>query len=431
MILSVGASYRTGSVELLERLAVDDPQLPSALKQLHDEDTVDEVLLLSTCNRVEVYASVSGRTAIPVLADWFLDRIGPLARRAHGTLRVRHQDAAVEHLLTVACGLNSMALGEEHVTAQLRHAFQRAREVGTVGPVLGELVETALRTSKKARTQTALKGARRSLVHAGLELAEKQLNGLRGRPALIVGAGTMGVLAGRLLAEAGAGPIAVASRTEASAQRVATAVGGGQVVPIDDLHSPLAAADVVVTATAAPGFVITRDRMRAARGAGDRPLFALDLAIPRDIDPGCRAVPGVTVADIADLGRHLSEDGAPPGVTEAREIVLSEVQRFVTRRQESTISPLITTLHERARADVEVELAHLHRRFPAFAPEAQRATAAAVNRIISRVLHRPTLRVKELAAMPDGRPYLEALYRIFDLEPQATTDEFTTRTLNP
>src|SRR5688500_7192577 len=300
-LLAVGVSHQTAPVALLEQFAMGPDERVKVLHELVEGDHVSEALVLATCNRIEVFAEVER------FHGGVTDVSRVLARQAGATVEelspyvtVHYEDQAVAHLFTVAAGLDSMVVGETQVLGQLRAAYALAREEGTVGRALHPVAQRALRVGKRVHTETGIDRAGASLVSVALARAEERIGSLAGRPVLVVGAGSMGALAATTLARRDA-QVVVSSRTEASAARLADTVGG-RASPLADLPAELAAADVLVTCTGATGLVVGTDVVAGAMsGRKGRPLVVVDLALPRDVDPGVAALPGVHVIDLALL----------------------------------------------------------------------------------------------------------------------------------
>ena len=414
-IIHVGMTHRTIPSELLERLLVPVQEIPVLLNELYGKPQVREVLALSTCNRIEVYVESTAPVAAlrTAVAAAFGPRAG-LPGEAVEPLLVTSTDAlAVEHLFSVMCGLDSMAVGEDQIVAQFRTAVRLATTGLTIGPVLTRLADAALRTSKRARTQTRIGRWGISLAQAGLTIGRDHLGGLAGRSAVLIGAGTVGSLVARSLRGDGVDRIVVISRTDANARRLAESVAG-EAAPFTALPAALSAADIVVTAIGAPKPVLTADHLGPVR---DRPLFVLDLGMPRDVDPACRDVSGVRVVDIEALGRHLAARQLPDDVGQVRVVVAEETAAFMARHRQSAAVPFIGALRTHAQQVVDIELLQLHDRFPGLDDRLRAETAAVVRRVVSKLLHGPTVRAKELSAAPDGTVYIEALSRLFDLNP--------------
>jgi glutamyl-tRNA reductase len=423
-IVNVGVSHRYAPAETLEKLAVPLAELGEVLPRLHAVPSVDEVAVLCTCNRVEVYAAASGQAGEVTRAV-----AGLLAARGRLPLgevlpvaRTRVGGAAAEHLFSVACGLDSMAVGEEQIVAQIKAAARVAAAAGTTGPVVTGLIDAALRASKRARTQTTISTEGISLARAGLDIAAEHLGGLAARHAVVLGTGSTGKLAARLLREAGVARLSVASRDAERAAEVAAALRATP-VPASDVPAALASADLLVTATGAAAPVVAAGPVRAARArAGSRPLFVLDLGMPPDVDADVGGLPGVTLVDLTALGRHLADAAVPDQVPQVRAIVAAEAAAYMERRGQTAAAPVIAAMHAQITQLADAELARLQRRLP-YLSEAQRAeTAATVHRILRKVLHRPTVRAKEFSTGPDGPVYLDALRQLFEL----TTDEART-----
>ena len=415
-IVNVGLSHRAAPAEMLEKLSVPAAHQGGVLAWLHAVPAIDEVVILSTCNRVEVYAAAAG-PAEP------LTRIVASILAAHGgipaddvlrTARVHVGGTAAMHLFSVACGLDSMAVGEEQIVAQLKAAARAATEAGTTGPDLTSLIDAALRASKRARTETTISTAGISLARAGLDLAEAHLaGGLAGRHAVVLGTGSMGRLAARLLREAGVARLSVASRQEAKAAEAAAATGGTP-LRAADVPAALGDTDILVTATGAAEPMVLAGLVRAARGRGQS-LFVLDLGMPPDVEPAVGRLPGVTLVDLTALGRHLADRDEPDQVPQVRAIIAAEVAAYTSRQNEAAAAPVIAAMHAQISKLADAELARLYDRLPDLTEKQQAETAATVHRILRKALHRPTVRAKEFSAGPAGPVYLEALRQLFDL----------------
>jgi glutamyl-tRNA reductase len=416
-IVNVGVSHQTAPAEVLEKLAVPSAELGSLLAQLHAVPGIDEVAVLSTCNRVEVYAAASGpagqvtRAVADLMAARGRVRAGEILRLA----RIRVGGAAAEHLFSVACGLDSMAVGEDQIVAQIKDAARAARAAETKGPVISGLIDAALRASKRARTQTTISTEGISLARAGLDLAAGHLGGLAARHAVVLGTGSMGKLAARLLREAGVGRLGVASRSPARAAEVAAAVGG-RPLAASDVSAALADTDILVTATGSAVPVMRAGQLRAAREPADgRPLFVLDLGMPPNVEPAAGRLAGITLVDLTALGRHLAGLDVPGQIPQVRAIVAAETAAYMDRQDQAAAAPVIAAMHAQIRQLAEAELARLHDRLPGLSEQQRAETAATVHRILRKVLHRPTVRAKEFSAGPEGPLYLDALRQLFDL----------------
>ena len=423
-IVNVGVSHRFAPAEILEKLAVPSAELGSVLTRLHTVPSIDEVAVLSTCNRVEVYAAASGpaeqvtRAVASLVAARARLPVGEVLRMA----RIRVGGAAAEHLFSVACGLDSMAIGEEQIVAQIKAAARAAAAAGTTGPAITGLIDAALRASKRARTQTTIGTEGISLARAGLDLAAAHLGGLAGRHAVVLGTGSTGKLAARLLREAGVAQLSVAGRNAAKTAEVAAALRARH-LPASDVPAVLAGADLLITATGAAAPVVAAGPVRAARAqAGGRPLFVLDLGMPPDVDAAVGRLAGVKLVDLTALGQHLADRAVPDQIPQVRAIVAAETAGYMERRDQAAAAPVIAAMHAQIRQFADAELARLQHRLPDLSEEQRAETAATVHRILRKVLHRPTVRAKEFSTGPKGPVYLDALTQLFDL----TTDEVRT-----
>ena len=423
-IVNVGVSHRFAPAEMLEKLTVPSAELGSVLTRLHTVPSVDEVAVLSTCNRVEVYAAASGpaeqvtRAIASLVAARARLPVGEVLRMA----RIRVGGAAAEHLFSVACGLDSMAIGEEQIVAQIKAAARAAATAGTTGPAITGLIDAALRASKRARTQTTIGTEGISLARAGLDLAAAHLGGLAGRHAVVLGTGSTGKLTARLLREAGVAQLSVAGRNAAKTAEVAAALRARH-LPASDVPAVLAGADLLITATGAAAPVVAAGPVRAARAqAGSRPLFVLDLGMPPDVDAAVGRLAGVKLVDLTALGQHLADRAVPDQIPRVRTIVAAETAGYTERRDQAAAAPVIAAMHAQIRQFADAELARLHHRLPDLSEEQRAETAATVHRILRKVLHRPTVRAKEFSTGPKGPVYLDVLTQLFDL----TTDEVRT-----
>jgi glutamyl-tRNA reductase len=416
-IVNVGVSHRIAPAELLEKLAVPSAELGGALAQLHAVPGIDEVVVLSTCNRVEVYTAASrpARQVARVVADHMAARGRVLANEVLRLARVRTGGEAAGHLFSVACGLDSMAVGEDQIVAQIKDAARAARAAGTTGPVITGLTDAALRASKRARTQTTIGTEGISLARAGLDLAAGHLGGLAARRAVVLGTGSMGKLAARLLRQADVGRLGVASGSPARAAEVAAAVRG-RPLAASDVPATLGDTDILITATGSAVPVVRAEQVRAARKtAAGRPLFILDLGMPPNVEPAAGRLADVTLADLTALARHLADLDVPDQIPQVRAIVAAEAAAYMDRQDQAAAAPVIAAMHAQIRQLADAELARLHDRLPGLSEQQRTETAAIVHRILRKVLHLPTVRAKEFSTGPEGPIYLDALRHLFDL----------------
>jgi glutamyl-tRNA reductase len=424
-ILVVGLSHRSAPVELLERAAVAAHEVPKLLDEMLREPHVTEVMLLSTCNRIEVYAVVDAfHGGLSDVSAVLGRHSGLQLHELTEHLYVHFAGSAVQHLFAVAAGLDSMVVGEAQILGQLRTAYAEADEAGTVGRALHELTQQALRVGKRVHARTGIDAAGASVVSEALARAAHALgHDLAGARAVLVGAGSMGALAAAHLRRAGAGEIVVLNRTPERAERLAdTTVRNGtpaRPAPLAELSAELVDADVLVACTGAVGTVVQEQAVAAAVAArGSRPLVVCDLGLPRNVDAAVADLPGVTVVDLAALQRELGPRAHDAAVAAAQEMVADEAQAYLAAQRSAEVTPTVTALRRRASEVVDAELLRLASRLPDLAPEVRDEFSRTVRRVVDKLLHTPTVQVKRLAEGPDGSSYAQALRELFELDPQ-------------
>lgn len=473
-VLAVGLSHRSSPVALLERVALNGDTRRSAVSEMLNAPAVNEVMVVSTCNRTEVYADVdtfhAGVSAITELLSW---HTGVALGELSDHLYVHYEERAVQHLFSVTCGLDSMVVGEGQILGQVRDALKEAQELGSLGRALHDLGQRALRVGKRAHTETHLDHAGADMVTLGLTVAGRHLGlpssprtpapggpaaaggcpagvpaaGLAGEVeaalphpqpltgvrVLILGAGSMSALSANTVARQGASSVVVANRTFERAARLAECLTeaydaiSARAVPLDGVVTSLAEVDLVISCTGAQGLVLTGDAVGSAVAArrARRALTFLDLALPHDIDPAVRALSNVHLVDIENL-RQAAVSGAGEAVGRigavslARDIVEEEVAQFQALRRAEQVAPTVVALRSRAQSVLETEIRRLQGRLPEDLDDKTRGEIHhAMRRVVDKLLHQPTVRVKELAAGPDGRSYEAALRELFDLDPEA------------
>jgi glutamyl-tRNA reductase len=416
-LLAIGLSHRSTPVELLERVVIDTDSIAKLLADLVVAEHVGEALVLSTCNRLEVHAEVGKfHGGVQEVSERLAAHTGVDLETLTEHLYVHYEDRAVQHLFAVAAGLDSMVVGEQQILGQLRAALNLARAEKTVGRSLGSVIDAALRVGKRAHTETDIDRAGRSLVAVGVGLAERTFGDLSGKTAVVVGAGAMSALAATQLRDRGIGTLSIVNRTLAHAQRLAAKVDG-RALAMSDLDGAIQHADVVVSCTGAVGTVVRAD---ALSDRGGRPVFVLDLALPRDVDSAAASVPGVTVADLDSLGAVLEGAAVTNEVEAVRRIVTDEVGAYLAKQRADRVAPTVVALRERAQQVVDAELTRLLGRLPDADERLTRELRSTVERVVDKLLHAPTVRVKELAESPGGDSYAEALRELFALDPSAT-----------
>jgi glutamyl-tRNA reductase len=423
-ILVVGLSYKSAPVSVLESASVSTDDVPKLLDELRTAPAISEVLLLSTCNRIEIYADVARfHPALAEISSVLARHAGLMVPDLGEHLYVHFAEAAVGHLFSVAAGLDSMVVGESQILGQLRSAYATAVQASTVGSVLHDLAQTSLRVGKRAHTETGIDRAGASVMSVAIGDATAVLGPLDGRRVVIVGAGSMGALAASTLRRRGILDLAVANRSAERARRLADSVGG-RAVAMDDLPAEISNADLLVSATGAIGLVLPASSIRPRAG---RPLVIVDIALPRDVDPAVAARPEVTYLDLDSVRK----DGAMVSETEvqaAAAIVDAELGGYLAIQQQLAVAPTVTALRSKANQVVDAELLRLDGRLPSLDPTTRAEVAGAVRRAVEKVLHAPTVRVKELATTPDGDKYAATLRELFDLDPAAPESVAAVRT---
>ena len=417
-VLVVGLSHRSAPVDVLERAAVAASDAPKLVSEMLRGEHVSEAMLVSTCNRIEVYAVVDAFHGGLADVSAVLERhSGMVLPELTEHVYVHYAGSAVQHLFAVAAGLDSMVVGEAQILGQLRDAYSAAAGAGTVGRVLHELAQQALRVGKRVHADTGIDTAGASVVSEALADATLVLGGLAGRRAVIVGAGAMGGLAAAHLRRAGVAEVVVLNRTLARALRLAeiSAEHGtpARAGTLEGLADEIPAVDLLVACTGAVGTVVPVEAVVARDG---RPLAVCDLGLPHDVDPAVATLPDVRLIDLATLQTRLG-DGAT-AMPRAQELVAREAQAYLAAQRSAEVTPTVTALRRRAADVIDAELLRLDARLPELAPGVREEFARSVRRVVDKLLHTPTVQVKKLAAGPDGDSYAEALRTLFELDPQ-------------
>ena len=420
-LVVVGLNHKTAPIELLERLSISEEMLPKALHQLGTYEHVLEGAILSTCNRIEVYAVVSKFHGGAQDVRNFLAEFCHLAPEDFvDRLYTYHDEGAVRHLFRVAAGIDSMVVGESEILGQVRRAFQAASAEGMVQRKLNYALRQALRVGKRSRSETAIGRNPVSISSAAVELARRAFphQNLHGKQVVVVGAGKMGRLAMKALRQAGASHLTVVNRSEERASEAA-ADFDVRTRPFNELGDAISDADIVITSTTAIEAVIDVGLVRSALAARDnKPLFFVDIAVPRDVDPAVGDLPGVVVRDIDDL-RGVVEAGVGSRLTEVSKveaILAEELGHFLEWERASEIGPTVAALVQRAETIRVEEVARLRAQFGALTEEQQQALDQVTRKIVAKLLHTPLSKAKELASSKQGHAYLAALRELFELD---------------
>ncbi|MGW5425088.1 glutamyl-tRNA reductase [Streptomyces sp. NPDC003943] len=428
-LLVVGLSHRSAPVSVLERASLS---ADAKVKLLHDTlaaEPAAEGAVLATCNRIELYADVDKfHAGVAELSTLLAQHSGVGLEELTPYLYVHYEDRAVHHLFSVACGLDSMVVGEGQILGQIKDALAVGQDEHTAGRLLNDLFQQALRVGKRAHSETGIDRAGQSLVTFGLQqLAEdaEVADWAAGKRALVIGAGSMSSLAAATLARAGVAEIVVANRTMARAERlveILTEPGGtgvaaraAEMVAVGD---ELTRADIVVSCTGATGLVLTGQAVETAVQGRDKPLYLLDLAMPRDIDAAAHRMPGVRLVDIESLAEASADAPMAGDVDQVRTIVSDEVAAFGAAQRAAHITPTVVALRAMAADVVAGEMARLEGRLPDLDDKQRAEITQTVRRVVDKLLHAPTVRVKQLASEPGGAGYADALRTLFDLDPE-------------
>ncbi len=417
-VVVVGLNHRHASLDQLERLAVPAEQAPKALLSLAQRPHISEAVVLSTCNRVEVYAKVHRFHGGIADVRAFLCEWGGLAPEdLDGLTYEYHDERAAAHLFAVACGLDSVVVGERQVARQVKHAYLTARQEGTCRSQLGAVFERALRVARQVRTRTSLEHAASSMLDAGLEAASAHLPSLTDRTVLLVGAGKIGAMAARWLGGS-VRRLLVTNRTVERADRLTA--HGATVLPLDELGRGVAEADLIITSTASRHPLIDRALLEPVmRARPDRPLVIVDLAVPRDVAGDCRDIAGVVVLDVAAVADAVASSPAADEVAAARAFVDDEVAALAAWQQARPVEPTISALRDQAEQIRRAELERQSTRLAAL-DERQRAAVEQLTRgIINTLLHEPTVRLKAASVHDDGRWRAEVVRELFGLDDPA------------
>lgn len=415
--LVVGASHRSAGVRVLERLAVDpDGASKLALTALETQH-VAEALVLATCNRVEIYAEVDRfHGSVEDLTALFVELAGLGEQAVLPAVYVHYDEAAVAHVFSVATGLDSMVVGEAQVLAQVKAALSRGQRDETVGPALNSLLQQALRVGKRAHAETGIDTAGQSLVSVALDRAEAALGTLAGARVCIVGAGSMASLAAASVRRKQAASIVVASRSPERAQRLAQAVSGSA-ADLGDLADHLADADLVISCTGAREAVLSTQLVENATRGRESPLVLIDLALPHDIEPAVGDLPGVVLIALASLAESAPQQVTRDDVAAVRALVAGEVSAFAAARSAARVAPTVVALRSLATGVIGDELGRLWARCDELTPEQRTEIAATVRRVADKLLHEPTVRIKQLADQAPSASYADALAELFALDP--------------
>lgn len=421
-LVVLGLSHHGAPLELLEAVALDAGARSELEGRILASEHVSEAVVVSTCNRTEVYAeALTFHGAVSDVSDELSAATGVAPADLQPHLFVHYEDRGIAHVFSVAAGLDSMAVGEAQILGQIRATLTRAQSQGHLGPSLNPLLQHALRVGKRIHTETGIDLVSVSLVGAGLEHAATVVGPLDGTRIAVLGAGSMSSLAATTAARAGVRSVTVVNRSSERGERLAARVGGAS-RPMAELAAALTDADIVICCTGSAERVVRVETAAAAIAARDgQPQVYLDLALPHDVDTDVDDLAGVARVGLAELGVDLADASDAPQVRDAMEIVTGEVAAYLTARSAEVVAPTVAALRSRAREVVDEELERLRRRMPDLAGAERDEVQRTVHRVVEKLLHTPTVRVKQLAGTGDGGSYARALSELFDLDSRAAS----------
>jgi len=421
-LLVVGISHKKAPLELRERFALTEGAVPEALRRLQSEPEIEETVIISTCNRVEFvlvgFEKQDGMAAFRRFAESFY---GVRFDEFADCFYVYHAEEAVRHLFRVAAGLDSLILGEPQVLGQVKQSYFVAREAETCGGALESVFQCVFNTAKRIRTETHVAEAPVSVSSAAVEMAEKALGGLVDKTAMIIGAGQMGELAARHLVSKGVATMLVSNRTHTQAVALAQELRG-LAVHFNEIWEAMRGADIVISATGCPHFIITRhdmERLMAERGG--RPIFLVDIAVPRDVDPAVSEVAGCTLVNVDGLEaathRNLSE--RQNSVEAADRILSEEIELFRERQEQLNVVPTIVSLRRRVEEIRRAEIKRMRRLFGELTPQQEQALESLTQGLVNKILHTPFTELKQAASRPDRSEFIDVVRTIFHLQEAA------------
>jgi glutamyl-tRNA reductase len=415
-LLLTGLSHKTAPVHMREKLAIAEGTVPQALQDLQKLGA-SEVVVLSTCNRVEFALSSPDDIEPHTIFDRFLTDWQGSASAFDGHIYRLHARDAITHLFRVAASLDSMVVGEPQILGQLKAAYAIAKSEGTVGGLLETVLTRAFNVAKRVRSETGIGQMAVSISYAAVELARKIFGSLQGQTVMIVGSGKMGELAAKHLRRSGANRILVTNRTWERAQELAK-LFNGQAVEYTRFQSMLHEVDIVIASSGAPHYILNRDDMqRVIAQRKNRPMFLIDIAVPRNIDPAVNEVEGVFLYDVDDLESVVNENLKERGkqAEQAESIVVHEVELMMARLRVEEVTPTIISLQEQLEEIRATEVARTLRRMPDLTPEQQRQLDAMTRSIINKIAHGPISELRRNAGQPEGNQAIELIRKVFHL----------------
>lgn len=417
-IVVLGINYHTSPVTLLEKVMIPLPAMSEALRVLSSHSDIREVIVLSTCNRTEVYAIAERYHAAHAdILEFLCETSGLSADEITPHLYSQFDDDAVVHLFEVAAGIDSAVLGETEIVGQVREAWDFAMKQGTSRSTLNLLFRYALESGKRARTETGISRSTASVAHAAVEMAEEILGTLSGKRVLVVGAGEMGEGVAGALSRAGTESITVLNRTVSRAEALADKIGA-RVSDFESLENELSTADVVLACTGAGGVIIDHELLARVRQGVSTPLLVVDIALPRDVAASVAELPGVTLRDLDNLSDWAQRgiDKRSSEVGQVREIIGEEVKRFLLDQTQRQAAPLVAQLREVVESIRTAEMDRFETALSAMTPEQRELVESISHGIINKMLHVPSVRLREAAGTPQGERLSAAVRDLFSLD---------------
>jgi glutamyl-tRNA reductase len=418
-VVVIGLNHRTAPLDLLERMTIGDGQLSKALHDLATRENISEALVLSTCNRTEVYAVAERfHGAYSDIRGFLADFSFLPPEDFSDHLYVHYDSAAASHLMSVTAGLDSAVLGESEIQGQIKVAWERARDEGVAGPTLNLLLRHALEAGKRARTETGIARSIASVSQAAVVMAAERLGGIDGAHVLVLGAGEMGEGMAVALAGAGASDVAVANRTSGRAHELAARVGG-RPVPLLDVPDELSRVDVLLTSTGSQAPLVEKGDVAPVMATRpDRPLLIVDIAVPRDVDPAVAEVDGVTLLDMDDVRAFAAAGvaGRRREVAAVEVILADELERYLGASSAREVAPMIVALRQRAETVRSSELDRVGARYADLDPRQLEMIDAVTRGVVAKLLHQPTVVLKDAAGTARGDRLVAALRELFEIE---------------
>lgn len=417
-VMLTGLSYKTAPVEVRERLAFAESALGEALSNLRSQGGAEEALILSTCNRVEVAIATNGEIDLDQVLGIIAQSRGIDAVWLRPYLYTFRDEEAIRHLFRVAASLDSMVLGEPQILGQLKAAYSAAKEHGSLSNFLDSVLTRAFTVAKRVRSETDIGRSAVSVSYAAIELAKQIFGQLSSKKVLLVGAGKMSELAARHLHRAGCEQILVTNRTRARAEEMATLVGG-HVIDYETFHARLPEMDIVITSSGAPDYLLKKDEMKQVlKKRQNRPIFLIDIAVPRNIDPAVNDIENIYLYDIDDLGREVEENrkARQREADQAEVIIDEEIGRLLERMKAREVAPTIVSLQHRFEEMGRTEFERVRGKLGNLSPQQEEVLAAYTRGLLNKIAHGPLTEIRRAAAQPEGDRVLTLIRRMFRLE---------------